>query len=61
MSTFIGVLKPTPSAYVVDQDVAEIGAAGLDVVEQLNQAGPVFKFEATFTSVAVCSDDLKTM
>jgi hypothetical protein len=41
MRAFVRILKSSPSANVVDQDMVEIGTPGLNVFEELDESGPV--------------------
>jgi hypothetical protein len=61
MRAFVGVLKATPSAHVVDQDVVKIGMTRPHVVKQLDQAGPVLDFKPALTFVAVRPDNRELM
>lgn len=59
MGTFIGVLKPPPSADVVDEDVIEISSALADVGDQADQTWPVFYRQTTLTIVPICSNNFE--
>ena len=56
--TLVGVLKPAPSADVVDQDDLEVGAAVLNVGDQALQCLAAVDAQATLSFVGVGLDDL---
>jgi hypothetical protein len=53
----VGVLKASPSAHVVNQDVTVIGSPRLHVLEQLNQSGSVLQTKPALSGVTVRLDD----
>ena len=56
--TLVGVLKPAPSADVVDQDDLEVGPAVLNVGDQALQCLAAVDAQATLSFVGVGLDDL---
>ena len=45
MSTFVDILKASPAADIVDQDVTEIRATGANIIDQFDEAYPTLEPE----------------
>jgi hypothetical protein len=58
---FIGVLKTTPPAYVVDEDGPVWWDGRHNILQKLAQASPVLEDDATFGSVGIALNDFESM
>ena len=60
IGAFIGVLKSSPSAHVINKDVGKICLAVLNVLNHLRQRFPAFNVQAALALVRILLYDFHT-
>ena len=58
--TLVGVLKPAPTADVIDQDRRKIGFPGLDIIDEALEGVPPVQAQPTLAFVCIGADNFQT-
>ena len=57
VGALVGVLKPAPAAYVIDEDDLEVGRPRFDILDQLLQRQPAINAQTTLALIGIGPDD----
>src|SRR5471030_2957162 len=57
MSAFVGILEPSPSAYIKNQNALVIGLPALDVGKHAGELAPPLDVESAFAFVRIDNDN----